>query len=86
MAAVNEFDPRHSHEPGIEPVFDREGRCLVCGVLVGLERLERLEAKVDGLTGTLEVLLERFGPMLERAEARFNRAPMFGAGRRGQNV
>lgn len=28
---INTFDPRHPHEPEIAPVFDGEGRCLVCG-------------------------------------------------------
>jgi hypothetical protein len=27
---TDEYSPLHPHEPGLPPVFDDEGRCLVC--------------------------------------------------------
>jgi hypothetical protein len=28
---TNEYSPLHPHEPETAPVYDHEGRCLVCG-------------------------------------------------------
>lgn len=31
MSSTDFFNPRHPHEPDVAPVFDAEGRCLICG-------------------------------------------------------
>ena len=37
----NECSTSHPHEPRIAPVYDAEGRCLVCGIEWRLEELVR---------------------------------------------
>jgi hypothetical protein len=57
------LDPHHPHEPEIEPVYDDEGRCLVCKAIVaardegfesGFRRCEQVPTW--HLTGDLEWL------------------------------
>ena len=46
MDEVNTFDPRHLHEPEIAPVFDAEGRCLVCGCQWRDEQIAQRDAVI----------------------------------------
>lgn len=48
----NEYNPLHSHEPAVAPVFDPEGRCLVCSMLVALQEMRQW---LDGHSSWLNV-------------------------------
>jgi len=50
------YSDRHPHEPEIPPVYDDEGRCVICGLLVRVERAEN-EAHL-GLASTLDLISE----------------------------
>ena len=49
-------DPRHPHEPEVAPIFDPEGRCLVCGCQWRDEQIERLTAERDRYRQALDAL------------------------------
>lgn len=57
---TNEYDPRHPHErrePPVRPVFDSEGRCLVCGREILEERVEKLVAVLAEVQGIVNTVL-----------------------------
>ena len=37
---TNLFSTQHEHEPGIPPIYDDEGRCLICVMLVQIRDLK----------------------------------------------
>jgi hypothetical protein len=49
MRDANFYDPRHPHEPEVAPVFDPEGRCLVCGCQWRDQQIDRLYAFIENL-------------------------------------
>lgn len=53
---INLVSSKHPHEPEIAPIFDTEGRCLVCSRLHHLEVIATLEAKLAAVeTQTAEM-------------------------------
>ena len=42
----NFIDPRHPHEPDIPPVIAPDGHCMVCRLLVQIDRLLSTEAEL----------------------------------------
>lgn len=49
----NFYSEKHPHEPEIAPVYDTDGRCLICVVAVRDKHIARLEAQVSAQNSQL---------------------------------
>lgn len=47
VVPADQQSDRHPHEPDIPPTWDPEGRCLVCGLQVEIDRLRAQRAQLQ---------------------------------------
>lgn len=60
--------PAHPHEPDVHPVFDGEGRCLVCALWVAREEIARLRDAL-GAVGAVDSYRRAVAILSDEAEA-----------------
>lgn len=46
---ANQVSTKHPHEPAVAPVYDPEGRCLVCGCLWRDDQIVHLAGRIEAL-------------------------------------
>lgn len=53
--ALKQFSTKHPHEPEVEPIFDKEGRCLICCQIVSEKKIASLKEELAEKNPPFEV-------------------------------